>query len=224
MGEKNFVKVYLSEKEESRFLDAIEERFGEIEGRKSEAARMAIREWSDMDRSARNEERLRDIQDEIGELRGLLSDEDNTHTQTQHVTSTTGKSATQKRVDALLNEHLPSEDESAQFRDDEVEDAIRNGLGYTDSRTVRKYKRLLKQRGEVFQHPSGKIWFHDKEAWFDVARYAPGIADKSEQELFDSYPDEVHEDFVEWMERNGYAGNNNENSLSAARADGGDNA
>lgn len=223
MSDKEIVKVYLSSEEAERFYSAISDRFGEIEGRKSEAARMAIREWSDMDRSARNEERLRDIQDEISDLRGLLSDDDNTHTQTQHVTSGGGKSATQKRVDALLDEYLPSEDESSQFHDDEVEDAIRNDLGYTDPRTVRKYKRLLKERGAVFQHPSGKLWFHDREDWFDVARFAPGIADMSESELFEPYPDNVHEEFVSWMETNGYAGNNNDNSVSAARADGGEN-
>lgn len=176
----------------------------------AEVMRHALREYLDRDHKDRVEERLQRIEEKIDTLGGASSDE-STHT---HKHTETTNTATDRRINELLNEHLP--DEKA-FPDRRVEQAVKNGLGYTDDRTVKKYRRLFKERALLYQHPNGKIWYRNRKEWFEVALYAPRHG-FSEKELFEQYPDEVHNEFVDWMEENG---NVSDSDPPRAVADGG---
>lgn len=161
MSERNNRKVtYLTDAEARQLAEWA----AEVGKSESALLREAILEYLDQDRTARIENRLDRIEDQLAQLTDTTGDDD-THTHMRSdAMQNAGSSAVErarKIVRRLQNNH---EDV---IKNDDVERAIEDIAG-VDDRTIRKYKRLFKRRGILYEHPGETaVWTVDGELWCD---------------------------------------------------------
>lgn len=147
----NPITVYVTDEEKRQLKEWSEETGKSI----SELSRDAIREYLDYDRSRRVEEK-------VDKVLSILEDGSHTHKAAdpmKHGTKATEKA--REIISRLQANHDPV------MKNDVVERAIEDIAG-ADDRTLRKYKRLFRKRGLLFEHPGEPpLWTTETETWLD---------------------------------------------------------
>jgi len=183
--------TYLSDTEERRLVEFADEADESV----SRVMRDAIREYTDLDRAARVEDKIRDLDEKMDRVVGLLED-GGTHTHKDDDRSddrvTKGSPAVEKA--RRIHRRLVNNHEEV-IKSDNVERAIEDIAG-ADDRTLRKYKGIFRDRGLLFEHPGDRpLWTTETDIWADwVIQYGNlnGGRDAVEEILTD-YPATVHE-------------------------------
>lgn len=177
----NPVTVYLTDGEKSQLKEWSEE----VEKPISQLARDAILEYTDRDRTARMEDRLGRIEDQLDTLTHSLEN-DTSHTHTDSTPMNQGSTASErarKIVRRLQSNH------GEVMKGDVVDRAIEDIAGI-DDRTLRKYKRLFRKRGLLFDHPGEMdLWTTDSDQWLDwMQSYAELNGREDTEAVVDDYP------------------------------------
>ena len=173
---ENPVKTYLDDAEKAQLKEWADET-GKTQ---SQLLREAILEYLDHDRTARIEGQVRELSAKVDDVLTHLDGED-THTHTAQSDSLTTAREIIRRLQRNHDEVV---------KDDDVVKAIEDYAG-VDDRTIRKYKRLFRKRGLLFEHPGDQpIWTTETELWGQwVNQYANlnGGQDAAE-EVVEPYP------------------------------------
>jgi len=142
MGDKERLVLYVSEETADAFRDQVASMYGKVDGNQSQAGETAIREWLDKDRAARIESKLDDV---LARL-----DETPDERERDSAVSSAGGKRVQKRHNSIAND-LP---EKTWVSEDVVTRCIAEHAG-DSADTLRKYKRRLKQYGDLIELPEG---------------------------------------------------------------------
>ena len=182
----NPVTVYLTDEEKS----SLERWADDAEKTQSQLLREAVLEYLDHDRAARIEDEVRDISRKLDDVLGQL-DSSSTHT---HTTPSDSLSTARQMIRTLQRNY------SEAIKADDVETVIENHAGI-DERTIRKYKRLFRSRGLLFEHPGDRpLWTTETDLWGRwVKQYANlnGGVDAAEA-VIEQYPARI------WSTDDGY--------------------
>lgn len=182
----NQVITYLDDQEYAQIKE-----WSETTGKSmSHLLREAILEYTDRDRTARVEEK-------VDRVLSLLENGEHTHTQieTRGASATTNQKSVPERAreiaDRLYKNH------ESPIQDEDVTRAIEDIAG-GDDRTIRKYKRQLKSRDHLYEHPSDSpIWTDDRLEWVewaeDYINAVPGVEIYEVVEDYDIQPTEYTE-------------------------------
>jgi len=164
----NVVKTYLDDEEKRQLAEWADE------SGKSQAAllRQAVLEYLDHDRAARIESEVRDLNTKVDDVLSLL-DDGGTHTHT-----TSGPQSVPEKARRVARHIYDRYDIPVSTTD--VELAIENIADVGDDRSIQKYKRQLKKRGLLYQHPSGNVWTDETDefvSWVEGAYHEPDVHD-----------------------------------------------
>ena len=172
----NPVKTYLDDEEKAQLVEWADET-GKSQ---AELLREAVLEYLDHDRTARIEGQVRELSGKVDDILAHL-DADTSHTHTQQSDSLVTAREIIRRLQRNHDEVI---------RDGDVTTAIEDYAG-TDPRTIRKYKRLFRKRGLLFEHPGDQpLWTTETETWGEwVNQYAAlnGGRDAAE-DVVEAYP------------------------------------
>lgn len=185
----NRAVTYLTDEEQRQ----LEEWSNEVDKSVSHLLREAVLEYLDRDRGDRIEDTVRENSEKLDEVLRVLSDGDeHTHTSEDRVTKASETvEKTREIADTLNNRHASG------ARASQVERAIKDIAG-GDPRTIEKYKRELRERGHVYEHPNShsNVWFLDREPWLaQVEQYAKSTPDPrgTAKDILSDYPVNTHE-------------------------------
>ena len=133
----------------SRFVEWVEETEGKKYGETSKHVENALDEYIDHGQMARVEEKL-----DMALAR--LSENQPSHTHKNRSSSTVEKCrAIHRRV---------TDNHGRVIRDEDLKRAIEDIAG-GDPRTLRKYRRMFKQRCLLFKHPNDPVWTPETSKW-----------------------------------------------------------
>jgi len=118
----------------------------------SHLLREAVLEYTDNDRTRRIEEKVDQLLETVG------GSESDLHTHTN-----TGRKSVPEKTRAIAD-HLYQHHDTP-VKETDIELAIENIADVGDDRSVKKYKRQLKKRDLLFEHPLQPVWTDDKEQW-----------------------------------------------------------
>lgn len=154
----------------------------------SHLLREAVLEYLDRDRSDRVEGKLETLEAKLDEIQGHLSD-DTTHTHKDSGTMNSGTEAIEKAREIIRR--LQSNHDEV-LKNDAVVRAIEDIAGI-DDRTIRKYKRLFRKRGLLFEHPGQPpLWTVDSTQWLSWMQDFAQLNGKQEADkIVDEYPARV---------------------------------
>jgi hypothetical protein len=178
------VQTYLTDEEHAKLQEWSDETGKSM----SSLLRQAVLEYTDNDRTERIESELRDLNNKMDDLQAHLSD-GTTHThkpQGGHDPARKGSSSTEKvrRMIRRIHEH-----HAPGVKDDDVTRVIEDEAG-ADDRTVRKYKRLMRERGLLFEHPGeAPVWTTESAEWCNwIEDYAQLNGRDKVEEVAEQYP------------------------------------
>jgi len=168
----NVVKTYLDDDEKRQLVEWSDETG------KSQAAllRQAVLEYLDHDRTARIEEEVRDLNAKVDDILACV-DDGGSHTHT-----TSGPQSVPEKARSVARHIFDRYDLPIKTTD--VELAIENIADVGDDRSIDKYKRQLKKRGLLYQHPSGNVWTDEKDQfvrWVEGAYHDPDLHDVTDE-------------------------------------------
>jgi hypothetical protein len=178
--------VRLNAEVADRFRAFVQEAEGKTDGTLGEHVETALLEYMDRDRGSRIEDKIDQNRELIEQLHQTLSEGDgHTHTpesgfsgsQTQPQTPNTSGSPTVERTRKIAERVYDLTEVSAPT--EQVERAIVDIAGGHDQ-TVQKYKKELRRRGLLFEHPSenADLWYVDRSEWAErVKNYARATPD-----------------------------------------------
>lgn len=177
----NQIIAYLTDQEKSQLNEYVDN----SEKTQSEVVRQAIMEYLDHDRAARLEGEVRDLHDKLDRVVDTLADGDS-HTHTNQPGMKQGGTALERArdmIDTLQQNHGPV------IKNHDVELVIENFAG-ADDRTIRKYKRLFRKRGMLFEHPGERpVWTPESQKWCDwMADYGRLNGKDDAEEVAEAYP------------------------------------
>jgi len=147
----NPVKTYLTDTEKQRLEDWADE----ADKSQAQLLREAVLEYLDHDRTARIEGQVRELSAKVDDVLAQF-DADTSHTHTAQSDSLTTAREIVRRLQRNNDEVM---------KDDAVVKAIEDYAGI-DDRTIRKYKRLFRKRGLLFEHPGDRpLWTTETDMW-----------------------------------------------------------
>lgn len=142
MGEKERLVFYVNEETAEAFRAQVAEMYGKADGNLSLAGENALREWTDKDRAAR-------IEDKLDEVLTHLDEKPDERERNRAVSSGDGKRV-RNRQNSIADD-LP---EKQWVGEDVVDRLIAKHAG-DSADTLRKYKKRLKQEGDLIELPEG---------------------------------------------------------------------
>jgi len=177
-----------------RFKADVKDRHGRLRGNYSSELENAIEAYLDASDGGDTNDRLARLEQQVGEIHGEVCGSGQKNKNGVSDTSST----TEKRL-ANIKASLRTElDGSVKAHNEVVEKTIRDHAG-SSKPTLRRYKKLLKQDRELFQHPNKEhLYFRDAEDYV-LAVNAMAKAGKVEQQQYDELVEEFGEDW--WLEQ-----------------------
>lgn len=177
----NQIIAYLTDQEKAQLNEYVDN----SEKTQSEVVRRAIMEYLDHDRAARLESEVRDLHEKVDRVVDTLSDGDS-HTHKPQPPMKQGGTALERArdmVDTLQQNHKEV------IKNHDVETVIENFAG-ADDRTIRKYKRLFRKRGLVYEHPGERpVWTVEDDTWLDwMVDYARLNGQEDAEGVAENYP------------------------------------
>jgi len=137
---------------------------------RADILRDAIREYLDRDRLNRIEDDIDEIADRLARVEDTLETDDS-HTHKAGGGMQQASPSVEKAREMIRT--LQSRHDGPGIQTDDVDRAIGDIAG-SDSRTLRKYKRIFRDRGLLFEHPGDSpVWTLDGEMWLNwIEQYA----------------------------------------------------
>ena len=188
MTEKSPHTVRVNDETWSQFVDWVEDVEGQKHGEIGRHVENALNEYMNEDRQARVEKNQHEMMEQLDELRARVADSESTHTHKPK------SGCTNADVITAIHDRIVNKDSGA-VKDDELELVIEDvaDLPVGDDRTIRRYKRKLRQRGLLFEHPGEPpLWTADTGLWANWAtREAASRGDL--ESTVEPYPAQVYE-------------------------------
>lgn len=182
----NPITTYLSDEEKSK----LQQWSREVEKSQAQLLREAILEYLDHDRTARIEDKVRDMDEKLNDVLAHL-DETTAHT---HTPAMSDSLETARKMIRVIQRNTDNPD--GIVKNDDLVKVIENHAG-VDDRTIRKYKSIFRRRGLLFEHPGdAPLWTLETDIWCDwLKQYANlnGGRDAAE-EAVEPYPASVRSD------------------------------
>ena len=188
MSDRSPHTVRLNDETWSQFTDWVEDVEGQKHGEIGRHVENALNEYMNEDRQARLEKNQHEMQEQLHDLRTLLTESDGTHT---HKTEA-GCNETDRVAE--IHRQIVHNHEGA-VKDEDVNRIIEDvaNLQVGDPRTLRRYKQKLRQRGLLFEHPGEPpIWTDDRQMWVNWANNTAASVGDLESAV-DPYPAQVYE-------------------------------
>jgi len=148
-----------------QFCEWVEDVEGQKHGEIGRHVDNALREYINEDRQARLERNQHEIQEQLSDVRALLSEREGTHTHKAD------PGCAESDPVAEIHRRVVNNYKGA-VKDGDVERVIENvrDLDIGDPRTLRRYKQKLRQRGLLFEHPGEPpLWTADRDMWTNWA-------------------------------------------------------
>ena len=186
MNRDNRVQVYLSDSE----LKQLSEWSEETGKSQSHLCREAVLEYTDNDRVSRLEGRMDGVESKLDEILAHLESNDaHTHKDQPPMSNTSDALETAREIVRRIQSN---HDEVV--KDEAVVRAIEDHAGI-DDRTIRKYKRLFRKRGLLFEHPGNPpLWTTESNQWLDWMRDFAALNGYDDAEaIVNNYPARVTE-------------------------------
>jgi predicted transcriptional regulator len=165
-GRDNRVWTYLTDDEKAQLSEWAADS-GKSE---SQLLREAIMEYLDNDRTARIEEQVGELADQVEEMHTLLADNTHTHTDTpdQSGPDTEASPTVQRAREIAERVH---ENNAEAVSEPDLDRAVKDIAG-GDTRTLRKYRTELVERGHLYPHPSdtSPVYYLDRDQWLTIVR------------------------------------------------------
>jgi len=185
VGERNNRKVtYLTDEEAAQ----LSEWSDEVEKSESALLRQAVLEYLDHDRADRIEDKVDAMQETLADMQAQLNpDATHTHKQDTPMQSTTDSTERARQIVRRLQAN-----QNDVMKDDAVTRAIEDIAGI-DDRTIRKYKRLFRKRGLLFEHPGETpTWTTESDVWLSWMQDFARLNGRDEAEtVAEDYPAQV---------------------------------
>lgn len=144
-----------------RFKEDVRERRGKLRGNYGTELERAIEAYLDRSNGGDTDYRLECIEGELEDIKGMLSENDGKRKKESGVTN--GGSTTDKRIRQINTTITEENGNQPKVHEQVVEMAIREHAGSSDP-TIRRYKELLKQDQELFDHPvKDSLYFRSSE-------------------------------------------------------------
>jgi hypothetical protein len=188
MTEKSPHTVRVNDETWAAFVEWVEDVEGQKHGEIGRHVDNALREYMNADRQARLERNQHEIQEQLSDVRALLSERDGTHTHKAE------PGCADSDPVAEIHRRVVNNYKGA-VKDDDVERVIENvrDLDIGDPRTLRRYKEKLRQRGLLFEHPGEPpLWTADRDMWTNWAT-ATAASTTDLRVTCEPYPALVHE-------------------------------
>ena len=188
MSDRSPHTVRLDDETWSQFTEWVEDVEGQKHGEIGRHVENALKEYMNEDRQARLEKNQHEMQEQLHDLRTLLTESDSTHT---HKTNAGCNES--DLVTEIHQQIVHNHDEAV--KDEAVEQAIIDvaELPVGDPRTIRRYKQNLRKRGLLYEHPGEPpIWTDDREMWVNWANSTAASVGDLESAV-DPYPAQVYE-------------------------------
>lgn len=176
-----------------RLKESVEERHGRLYGHYRSELESAIEEWLNASEGGDTHDRLTRIENDLSEIKDAVMDRE-----PKKKKEIPSGSVTEKRLNKITTAIASETANAAKVPATIVEQAIREHAGGSGP-TVRRYKRLLKQDQELFDHPTkDTVYFRDATD-FVLAVNAARKGGKIRQEQYDAFVDPYGEEW--WIEQ-----------------------
>lgn len=143
-----------------RFKQDVEERYGTLRGNYSTELERALESYLEASKGGDVTHRLKEIESDLEEIKGALSESDD-----KKKKETSRDSTTEKRLRKIRSTISNEVGEADTVHANVVEMAIREVAG-SSAPTIRRYKELLNQDRTLFQHPAKEsVYFRDPGAY-----------------------------------------------------------
>lgn len=181
MGERRPLNVRVDEDVITNFREYTYESKGQIRGEMGRLVEAAMIEYMDNDRSARIEQKVDDLPEQIVDALSeeLLERERRTSQSTDTDDSTPQLGNKTQESLTRISAEIP---DNTAISEAMVETAVENNAG-ASYKTLQKYKRLLKKNGHIFEHPV------EPDKFVTSSRTLAVICEQNEQ----IKPPDVHE-------------------------------
>lgn len=154
-----------------RFKQDVKNRKGTTHGHYRTELENALEAYLDASKGGDTDDRLRRIENAVEDLADTmveLSDDESGKTKTHETVGTESKNKLERIKERIGREAA----DAKSVHESVVNRAIEDVAGGSDP-TMRKYKRMLKERHHAFEnpHPEQKTWFVDEEAFVKVVNH-----------------------------------------------------
>jgi len=189
MTDKSPHTVRVNDETWAAFVEWVEDVEGQKHGEIGRHVENALNEYMNEDRQARVEQNQHEMMEQLEALRTRLDEQQSTHTHKDK------PGCTSPSLVEAIHDRIVNNNDSGAGKDDVVERVIEDvaELPVGDERTIRRYKRKLRKRGLLYEHPGEPpIWTTDTDLW---ATWATGEAN-SENDLeaaVEPYPAHVYQ-------------------------------
>lgn len=140
-----------------QFRQDVRERKGTVRGHLKSELETALREYLDASDGGDTNDRLRRIENKLELIQTVIDEQD------KNKKDTNVSRETEKKLRKIREQIERETDGSPKVHDEVVELAIRDNAGGSDP-TLRRYKKLLQQDRELFDHPANdSVWFTSPE-------------------------------------------------------------
>jgi hypothetical protein len=156
---------------------------------RADVLREAIREYLDRDRMNRIEDDIADIKAQLSGLEGVppSAQDSGTHTHKRGDGMNQASPSVEKAREMVRT--LQSRHDAPVIQAEDVERAIEDIAG-ADDRTLRKYKRIFRDRGLLFAHPGANrpVWTFEGDQWLTwIEQFATLEGTDAAEEIADQY-------------------------------------
>lgn len=181
------------------FRQDVRDRKGVVKGHLKHELETAISEYINASEGGDTHDRLRRIENELESLHTLVEEHD------EKKKDSDVSSETENKLKKITGQIERESDGMPKVHDEVVELAIRDNAGGSDP-TIRRYKRLLQQDNELFEHPTNEnIWFRDatdyvlavnsmrKGGKLDYSKYDDLVSEHGEEWWLAQQPDDIED-------------------------------
>lgn len=171
------------------FVEWVEDVEGQKHGEIGRHVETALKEYMNEDRQARLERNQHEIQEQLTDLATLLNEREGTHT---HKAKT---GCSNRDIVAAIHDEIVHNTDGDAVKDEVVERAIETvaELPVGDDRTIKRYKRKLRSRGLLWEHPGDPpLWTQNRDVWAHWATGSANTRDELERTV-EPYPAQVFE-------------------------------
>lgn len=172
------------------FRNFVQEQNGAVNGYLANEFENALRAYMDTSHGGDTHDRLVEIEQELRELRTLVENEE------QEKKDSDVSTTTERRLEDIRDTIDDETDGSPKVHEQVVELAIRKHAGGSDP-TIRRYKELLLDDRELFQHPDNESLFFRDATDFVTATNALRKGGRITQETYDEVTEAYSEDW--WL-------------------------
>lgn len=161
------------------FRDDIRDRKGVVKGHMKSELETALREYINASQGGDTHDRLRRMENTLETIEASVVEQD------KKKKDSGVSSEVENKLREVRNQIERETDGSPKVHDEVVELAIRDNAG-TSAPTLRKYKELLQQDRELFEHPANdSVWFTSPED-FVLAVNSMRKAGRIQQDRYDN--------------------------------------